>query len=72
MTTVQRALAIDAGRWYMRFQDGKFYFEDGDRVKAIEGLRQIVASPHESLDPCTLQDTASLLEKHSKALKAEC
>lgn len=64
---IVRCKGINAGRPYIRYQEGKFKKRDGDRDQAAEWLEKLGRSALQAFDASTADGTKSLAKKHRKA-----
>jgi len=69
VAAVTRCLGIDAGRSYVRYQDGRFRTDDGDRSRAAELLTRLTRKVLDFFDRHTAECTQSLCNKHQDASK---
>jgi hypothetical protein len=70
VAAITRCQGINAGRAYLRYEEGNFRSDDGDRSKAAEILGQLTPKVLEFFDRHTAESTHSLCRKHRDAAKA--
>lgn len=64
---ITRCQGIDVGRPYIRYRDGEFIEESGDREKAAELLEKLEPETLEVFDAHTAESTQKLAQKHRQA-----
>ncbi len=64
---IVRCKGINAGRPYIRYQDGKFNHRDGDRAQAADWLEKLGSRGLKAFDASTAVGTEKLAAKHRKA-----
>ena len=64
---IVRCKGINAGRAYIRYQEGKFNERDGDRAEAAEWLGKLGSRALDAFDASTAASTERLAQKHQKA-----
>ena len=70
VAAIVRCQGIDAGRWYMRYQDGEYRRYDGDRAKAAELLERLSQKTLRAcFDPTTAYHTERLGQRHREAVQ---
>jgi hypothetical protein len=64
---IVRCKGINAGRPYIRYQEGEFNERDGDRAQAAEWLGKLGSRGLKAFDASTANGTKRLADKHRKA-----
>jgi hypothetical protein len=64
---IVRCKGINAGRPYIRYQEGEFNERDGDRAEAAEWLGKLGTRALKAFDTSTAVSTERLAKKHQKA-----
>lgn len=67
VANIVRDEGIDTGRPYLRYRDGKFSQQDGDRARAAELLENLKGAALKAFDPHTAEQTKKLAQKHRRA-----
>ena len=68
VTNIVRCRGIDRGRAYLRFRDGKFRPDEGDRKEAAGLLESLKADALKTFDRHTAEATKELAKKHRRAV----
>lgn len=66
---IVRCKGINAGRPYIRYQEGAFNQREGDRAQAAEWLEKLGSRGLKAFDESTANGTKRLADKHRKAVK---